>query len=92
MPDEFIRHRHYFRDNGLLEYWNDLYCDLSLKERKYLLKILCAAKDNKSVLLNNHPPKIIRILVLYKINRNQFDRGEKSVSIIKRETRKMKVC
>jgi hypothetical protein len=89
MPDEFIRHRHYFRDNGLLKYWNDLYSDLSLNEKKYLLKILCEAKDNKNIFIKNHPNKISKILALYRINKNQFDKGEKSVSLIKTEIRKI---
>ena len=76
MPDEFIRFRHYFRDNGLIKFWGGLYSTLTKTEKKRLLKILCDIKLGKT-----NPPKyysvnIDKILLLYKIKKSQFDRNE----------------
>jgi hypothetical protein len=77
MPDEFIRHRHFFRDNGLIGCWTRLYNALSAVEKNKLLEIICASKQNRSVLFENHRPKISKILTLYTVNKSQFDRSEK---------------
>jgi len=77
MPDEFIRFRHYFRDNGLIDYWKTLYCSLSEDEKEYLLHRICEYKTNKSIIKDNHTKIVKKILVLYAINKSQFDRGEK---------------
>ena len=78
MPDEFIRFRHFFRDNGLIDYWKTLYCSLSEDEKEYLLDRICEYKTNKSIIDDNHPTRVRKILALYTINKSQFDRGEKS--------------
>lgn len=78
MPDEFIRFRHFFRDNGLIGYWKTLFHSLSEDEKAYLLDVLCEYKKNKSIINDNHPERVKKILVLYTINKAQFDRGEKS--------------
>lgn len=78
MPDEFIRHRHFFRDNGLRDYWKTLYYSLSDGEKEYLLDKVSEYKADKSIINNIHPKQVRKILILYKINKSQFDRGEKS--------------
>lgn len=78
MPDEFIRFRHFFKKNGLIEYWKTLFDWLSEDEKVYLLDVLCEYKTNKSIITDNHPKTVKEILVLYTINKSQFDRGEKS--------------
>jgi hypothetical protein len=78
MPDEFIRFRHFFKKNGLIEYWKTLFDSLSEGEKVYLLDVLCEYKTKKSVITYNHPKKVKGLLVLYTINKSQFDRGEKS--------------
>ena len=78
MPDEFIRFRHFFRDSGLIDYWESLFYSLSKYEKTYLLDVLCDYKTNKSIINDNHPRRVKKILVLYTINKSQFDRGEKS--------------
>jgi hypothetical protein len=83
MPDEFIRFRHYFRDNGLLYLWGKLYDALTKNEKKRLLKILCDIKKDRKKLSKHYSEKIDKILQLYAINKAQFDRGEiTSTSII----------
>ena len=77
MPDEFIRFRFFFKDNGLIDYWKALFHSLSKDEKAYLLEMLCEYKTNKSIINNNHPKRVKKILVLYTINKSQFDRGEK---------------
>lgn len=78
MPDEFIRFRHFFRDNGLIDYWKTLYCSLSEDEKEYLLDRICEYKTNRSIMTDNHPKQVKKMLVLYTINKSQFDRGERS--------------
>jgi hypothetical protein len=75
MPDEFIRFRHFFRDNGLLAFWHDLYNILTCDERKKLLKIVCDIKSDRAVLSKHYTVNIDNILILYSINKSQFDRG-----------------
>ena len=78
MPDEFIRYRFFFKRNGLIDYWKALYCSLSEEEKEYLLDRICEYKTNKSIIDDNHPKLVQKLLVLYTINKSQFDRGEKS--------------
>jgi hypothetical protein len=92
MPDEFIRFRHFFRDNGLLALWHDLYDDLANTEKKRLLKILCDIKSDRKLLSEHYTENIDKILQLYAINKSQFDRGEiKSDDLIKRITKSEKI-
>jgi len=74
MPDEFIRFRHFFRDNGLLETWKKLYAKLTPYEKRKLLEILCKSKTDRSVVSKKYSENIIKILKLYTINKSQFDR------------------
>lgn len=75
MPDEFIRFRHYFRDNGLLDMWKQLYRELNDSEKQYLLNVLCEMKNDREVLDKEHPVLINNLLSLYKINKKQFDKN-----------------
>lgn len=85
MPDEMIRSRHYFRDNGLLEEWKTLYRKLSDEERKSLLNLLCASKVNRSVLYQEQTNNIKQIFILYTLNKSQFDRGEKTAESVMKD-------
>jgi hypothetical protein len=76
MPDEFIRFRHFFRDNGLLSVWHDLYNILTKNERRRLLKIICDIKSDRTKLSKHYTENIDNILRLYAINKSQFDRGK----------------
>lgn len=78
MPDEFIRHRHFFRDNGLAQYWKALFHLLTKREINCLLEVLCAGKTDKSVEPDNLPKRVKQILVLYAIDKAQFEKGEAS--------------
>ena len=78
MPDEFIRHRFFFKRNGLLDFWKTLFHSLSEEEKKYLLNVLCEYKTNKLIMNDDHPERVKKILVLYTINKSQFDRGSRS--------------
>lgn len=85
MPDEFIRNRFFFKGNGLIEYWKSLYHSLSKQERSFLLNILCDSKSDHSVLFCDYPINIKRVLILYTINKTQFDRGEKTPESVIRD-------
>jgi hypothetical protein len=76
MPDEFIRWRHFFRDNGLIVLWRKLYNILTKEEKRQLLKILCDIKSDRTKVTKHYTKNIDTILQLYTINRSQFERGE----------------
>jgi len=89
MPDELIRFRHFFRDNGVLNFWEKLYASLSIAERDELLQILCAAKTDRKVLNREYSLQLRKIIQLYKINKSQFDRDEKNARSIIQEITEM---
>lgn len=78
MPDEFIRHRFFFKKNALIDYWKTLFHSLGKYEKAYLLDVLSESKNNKSIMTAEHPKKVKKILILYTLNKSQFDRGERS--------------
>ena len=78
MPDELIRFRFFFKGNGLIDCWKTLLHSLSEKEKEYLLDVLCEYKTDKAIMSEEHPKQVKKILVLYTINKSQFDRGERS--------------
>jgi hypothetical protein len=78
MPDEFIRFRHFFRDNGLMAYWRTLFHSLSEEEKTRLIDLLCKRKLNKSIRGDGHLKRVKKMLVLYTLDKSQFDRGERS--------------
>jgi len=90
MPDEFIRHRFFFKGNGLIHYWKGMYHSFSTDEQSYLLHLLCRAKTDKAVFNEFHPFKIKQILILYRINKTQFDRREKTAEIVINEIETLK--
>ena len=85
MPDELIRFRFFFKGNGLIDYWKTIFNSLSKKEKDYLLYVLCEYKTNKSIMNDEHPKQVKKILVLYTLNKSQFDRGERSYQSIVNE-------
>jgi len=84
MPNEFIRFRKYFTNNGLITLWKKMYIDLSSKEKKQLLNILCDENLNITGNKKEYSSIIKRILFLYKINKSQFDRKEINVKKVMR--------
>lgn len=90
MPDEFIRFRHFFRDNGLLALWNKFYSKLTESEKIKLLNILCDIKTDRTLLLKHYSENIDKILKLYLINKSQFDRNEISANGIISNMKKKK--
>jgi len=82
MPDEFIRFRHFFRDNGLIDFWKKLYNALTRYEKVKLLKIICDMKVDRTRQSNKYSNNINKILKLYLLNKSQFDRKEITVKTI----------
>jgi hypothetical protein len=76
MPDEFIRFRFFFKANGLTDYWKILFHSLSDEEKTRLIDVLCKQKLNESIRTDEHPKQVKKILVLYTLNKSQFDKGE----------------
>lgn len=85
MPDEFIRFRFFFKGNGLLDYWKALFHSLADNEKVYLLDVLSEYKTNKLIMNGNHPRQVKMILVLYTINKSQFDKGKRSYQSVVNE-------
>jgi len=85
MPDEFIRDRFYFRDNGLYTEWKKLSRSLAESEKSYLLDILCQDNYAQLPLAKDCPVKVKKILILYRLNKNQFDKHEKSFNTVMSE-------
>lgn len=78
MPGELIRFRLFFKANGLIDYWKTLFRSLSEEEKTHLLDVLCEHKLSESIRTDEHPKRVKKMLVLYTLNKSQFDRGEKS--------------
>ena len=78
MPEELIRFRFFFKANGLIDYWKILFSSLSQEEKTRLVDVLCKQKLNESIRTDEHPKRVKKMLVLYTLNKSQFDRGEKS--------------
>lgn len=85
MPNEFIRFRKFFKENGLIGCWGNLYQALTSNEKEYLLNLLSNIKSDRSLLDTNHPINIKKILVLYSVNKNHLMRGEKTYESIVNE-------
>jgi len=82
MPDEFIRFRHFFRDNGLLSMWQEAYRKLTKSEKDELLHILSDMIDNPSILKQVHSTNVKRILDYYFIHKSQIDKEPDSITKI----------
>jgi 2,3-bisphosphoglycerate-independent phosphoglycerate mutase len=91
MPDEFIRWRHFFRDNGLIAFWRELYNILTKEEKRQLLKILCDIKSDRTKITKHYTKNIDTILKLYTINKSQFERGEITTNTIIKQIKKVNV-
>jgi hypothetical protein len=91
MPDEFIRWRHFFRDNGLIAFWRELYDILTKEEKRQLLRILCDIKSDRTKITKYYTKNIDTILQLYTINKSQFERGEITANVIVRRIKKINV-
>jgi hypothetical protein len=91
MPDEFIRWRHFFRDNGLIAFWRELYNLLTKEEKQQLLKILSDIKSDRTKISKHYTRNIDKILQLYVINKSQFERGEITANAIIKQIKKVNV-
>lgn len=89
LPDDFIRNRHFFRDNGLLNYWKDLFRSLTKKEKAHLLNLLCGSSEAKTNDRQDYPKRVKRILVLYSLQKSQFEKSEKSLQSVIQEVESM---
>lgn len=65
MPNEFIKYRFFFENNGYNNYWKNMYEKLSYKEKQELLDCLNNKENTSSI-------KVSEILKLYKITKNSL--------------------
>jgi hypothetical protein len=91
MPDEFIRWRHFFRDNGLIAFWRELYNFLTKNEKRQLLKTLCDIKSDRKKIAKHYTKNIDTILQLYTINKSKFERDEITANAIIKKIKRINV-
>lgn len=73
MPDEIIRHRHFFRDNGLLAKWLDAYRHLTKEQKEELLHLVSEMVDNSAILDTECSKAVRAILPYYSIRKKQVE-------------------
>jgi len=73
MPDELIRHRHFFRDNGILGMWLNAYRLLSEEQKKELLHIISEMVDDPTVLEKKCSSPVQAILPFYFIRKKHVE-------------------
>lgn len=73
MPDEIIRHRHFFRDNGLLAKWLDAYRHLTKEQKEELLHVVSEMVDNSAILDTECSKAVRAILPYYSIRKKQVE-------------------
>lgn len=77
MPDEFIRFRDFFDDNGLIKVWKILYALLTEQEKLQLIDILERIVGEPEVLDYYYGNKIDIILPLYKLTKFKVESNNK---------------
>lgn len=76
MPDEFIRYRIFFKDNGYYDLWRICYLKLSSLEREELINVLEKLVDSPEVLTKSYSKNINDILAFYSLRKKQMDANE----------------
>ena len=76
MPDEIIRYRHFFRDNGILAMWLKAYRSLSEIQKNELVHIVSEMVENPSILNLPCSEPVKAILPYYSIRKSQVETGE----------------
>ena len=76
MPDEIIRYRHIFRDNGILAMWLKAYRSLSEIQKNELVHIVSEMVENPSILNLPCSEPVKAILPYYSIRKSQVETGE----------------
>ena len=75
MPDELIRYRHFFRDNGLLANWLNAYRKLTKDQKEELLNLVSEMVDNPAILETEYSEPVRAILPYYFIRKNHVENG-----------------
>lgn len=74
MPDDFIRHRNYFDDKGLIGKWRKIFHKLSLSEKGLLLEVFEGINNNSDYIDDNKTANIDEILPFYRMKRLKSER------------------
>lgn len=77
MPDEFIRNRAFFEENGFILLWNNLYDLLTEHEKQLLIEILVKLVGCPELLDDYYSENINRILSLYKLTKFKVENNIK---------------
>lgn len=75
MPDDFIRFRDFFEENGLTQLWNMKYNELSNLQKSKLLKILENIVDNPELMDKNYDEQLDEILKFYQISKKKAEKN-----------------
>lgn len=73
MPDEFIRYREYFDNNGMILLWKALYQCLTYEEKEVFLKVIDDMVENPVLLQKKYSDSLNYILKLYTIRKKKVD-------------------
>lgn len=75
MPDDFIRFRDFFEENGLTQLWVVKYEKLSNLQKSKLIKILENIVDNSELMDKNYDEQLDEILKFYLISKNKAEKN-----------------
>lgn len=73
MPDEFIRYRDFFEENGMTQLWKDLYHRLTKNEREIFLEVLDDMVENPEALQKNYTDNLNYIFKFYSIKKKKVE-------------------
>lgn len=74
MPDDFIRYRDFFEQNGLTQKWTEAYNNLSAINKNALLQILSEAKTDAKALDLVHDKELDNILSFYALKKKEVEK------------------
>lgn len=75
MPDDFIRFRDFFEENGFTEAWKVHYARLSKNQKDILINVLDRMVDEPEVLDAHYDKAIDTILLFYSIKKNKVEKN-----------------
>jgi len=71
MPDDFIRYREYFENNGFTKLWKQCYSNLGNEQKEKLVDILDKSIDEPDLLNKHYDEQVDKILQFYSIKKTE---------------------
>lgn len=73
MPDDFIRYRDYFEQNGLIQCWSEKFRALKQEHKDELLKMLSEVESEVQIMSCSHSQELHSILLFYTVKKNKIE-------------------